>query len=66
MIAAMNERGVAPLDIKPGNLLRGHRTKRLYWIDFERARLQSQPGWEAGLQTQHDLLRQLFGDLIPV
>jgi hypothetical protein len=63
MVAAMNENGVAPLDIKPGNLLRGARTKRLYWLDFERARLRSQPGWEAELQTQHDLLRQVFGEL---
>jgi hypothetical protein len=61
MVAAMNENGVAPLDIKPGNLLRGTKTKRLYWLDFERARLKSHPRWEAELQTQNDLLRELFG-----
>ena len=43
MIAAMNERGVAPLDIKPGNLCEATH-KRFYWLDFERARLRSQPG----------------------
>jgi hypothetical protein len=63
MVAAMNDKGVAPLDIKPGNLLRGARTKRLYWLDFERARLQSQPGWTAGVETQNQLLRELFGEL---
>lgn len=63
MIAAMNERGVAPLDIKPGNLLRGERTRRFYWLDFERARLASQPNWEAQLRTQNDLLREVFGQL---
>ena len=63
MIAAMNEHGVAPLDIKPGNLLRGERTKRFYWLDFERARLASQPRWEAQLRTQNDLLREVFGEL---
>jgi len=63
MVAAMNQNGVAPLDIKPGNLLRGDRTKRLYWLDFERARLSSQPNWEIELRTQHDLLREVFGDL---
>jgi len=61
MVAAMNENGVAPLDIKPGNLLRGLKTKRLYWLDFERARLRSHPRWEAELQTQHELLQSLFG-----
>jgi hypothetical protein len=62
MVAAMNDVGVAPLDIKPGNLLRGARTQRLYWLDFERARLKSQPAWDEGLRQQDDLIRRLFGE----
>lgn len=60
MVEAMREKGVAPLDIKAGNLLRGERTGRLYWLDFERARLRTQPRWEADVAAQSDLVRQIF------
>ena len=60
MARAVNARGVAPLDIKLGNFIRGARTGRLYWIDFEVARLQSQPRWEADLALQRQLLEDLF------
>jgi len=61
MIQAMRDAGVAPLDIKAGNLLRGERTGRLYWLDFERARLRTQPRWEADVAVQSDLVRRIFG-----
>ena len=61
MARAINDRGVAPLDIKLGNFMRGEKTQRLYWIDFEISRLASQPRWQADLARQHDILRRLFG-----
>ena len=60
MAREINARGVAPLDIKLGNFIRGSRTGRLYWIDFEISRLGSQPRWEDDLQVQHALLQSLF------
>jgi hypothetical protein len=60
MLRKMNARGVAPLDIKLGNFIRGASTGRLYWIDFEFARVQSQPQWEFALRLQHDTLKTLF------
>jgi len=60
MTRAVNARGVAPLDIKLGNFIRGARTGRLYWIDFEIARLRSQPRWAEDLARQHQLLEDLF------
>ena len=61
MARAVNARGVAPLDIKLGNFMRGEKTGQLYWIDFEISRLASQPRWQADLGRQRDLLRRLFG-----
>jgi hypothetical protein len=61
MVEAMRARGVAPLDVKLGNLLRGARTGRLYWLDFERARLRSQPRWERDVAAQSELVREIFG-----
>jgi tRNA A-37 threonylcarbamoyl transferase component Bud32 len=60
MTRQMNARGVAPLDIKLGNFIRGTTTGRLYWIDFEFARIQTQPQWEDGLRLQRDTLENLF------
>jgi hypothetical protein len=60
MAREINARGVAPLDVKLGNFIRGARTGRLYCIDFEVSRLQSQPRWEADLATHHRLLEELF------
>lgn len=31
-----------------------------YWIDFEFARIQTQPQWEAGLKLQRETLENLF------
>jgi hypothetical protein len=53
-------RGVASLDVKLGNFIRGARTGRLYWIDFELSRLQSQPRWEGDLAAHRQLLEELF------
>ena len=61
MLRQMNERGVAPLDIKLGNFIRGSATGRLYWIDFEFARIESQAQWETGLQQQRETVESLFG-----
>jgi hypothetical protein len=60
MALEVNLRGVAPLDIKLGNFIRGVSTGRLYWIDFECCRLASQPRWEADLAAQRALLDQLL------
>ena len=60
MSAQINERGVAPLDIKLGNFVRGAITGRLHWLDFEISRLRSQPRWEVDLAAQHHLLEHLF------
>jgi len=59
MTRQINVRGVAPLDIKLGNFIRGATTGRLYWIDFEFARVQSQRQWEAGLRLQQATLENL-------
>ena len=61
MAREINARGVAPLDVKLGNFIRGSRTGRLYWVDFELSRLQSQPRWEEDLATHRGLLREIFG-----
>ncbi len=60
MARAVNACGVAPLDIKLGNFMRGEKTNRLYWIDFEISRLASQPRWQADLDRQREILRRLF------
>jgi hypothetical protein len=61
MVREVNARGVAPLDIKLGNFIRGAQSGRLYWIDFEISRLSSQPRWDAVLATERALLREVFG-----
>ncbi|HEY6909630.1 MAG TPA: hypothetical protein VI356_09690 [Myxococcales bacterium] len=60
MAREINARGVAPLDIKLGNFIRGATTGRLYWIDFEISRLSSQPRWEEDLALERDTLERLF------
>src|SRR4051812_11026927 len=60
MAREINARGVAPLDIKLGNFIRGASSGRLYWIDFEICRLASQPRWEADLAFERDTLERLF------
>jgi hypothetical protein len=60
MILEMNRRGVAPFDIKLGNIVQGDRTGRLYWVDLERAQLRSQPHWDDMLREQYGLLNQSF------
>ena len=60
MAREINARGVAPLDIKLGNFIRGASTGRLYWIDFEICRLQSQPRWEADPPPAARHPRRLF------
>ena len=48
MTREINSRGVAPLDIKLGNFIRGAATGRLYWIDFE---ICASPRSRAGRRT---------------
>ncbi|MGZ6143544.1 MAG: hypothetical protein ACXWLM_09400 [Myxococcales bacterium] len=60
MTREINARGVAPLDIKLGNFIRGAATGGLYWIDFEISRLASQPRWEEDLAQQHEMLAALL------
>jgi hypothetical protein len=60
MAREINSRGVAPLDVKLGNFIRGARTGRLYWIDFELSRLSSQPRWEEDLANHGRMLEELF------
>ena len=60
MALEVNARGVAPLDLKLGNFIRGANSGRLYWIDFEICRIQSQPRWDADLAVQRQILEELF------
>ncbi|HUJ27796.1 MAG TPA: hypothetical protein VLW85_17345 [Myxococcales bacterium] len=60
MARALNDRGVAPLDIKLGNFIRGRRSGALYWIDFEVSRIASQPRWLQDFLLQRELLEYLF------
>jgi len=61
LVRAMNARGVAPLDVKLGNVLIGEKTGGLYWLDFERAALAPAPGYEARLEEHHRLVDAWFG-----
>jgi hypothetical protein len=61
MIRAMNGRGVAPLDVKLGNVLIGEKTGDLYWLDFERAGIGSAPGYTRHLEEQLRLVDEHFG-----
>jgi hypothetical protein len=60
MAREVNACGVAPLDVKLGNFIRGATTGRLYWIDFEVSRLSSQPRWEADLALSLEMLEEVF------
>jgi hypothetical protein len=61
LVLAMNARGVAVLDAKPGNVLLGERSGSVYWVDFERAHLRCFPGWRNGLHEQYRALSHSFG-----
>jgi hypothetical protein len=61
LVRAMNARGVAPLDVKLGNVLIGERTGALYWLDFERAAIGAAPGYAAHLTEHHRLVDAWFG-----
>jgi hypothetical protein len=61
MIRAMNGQGVAPLDVKLGNVLIGEKTGDLYWLDFERAALDPVPGYARHLAEQRRLSDERFG-----
>ncbi|MFI5348841.1 MAG: hypothetical protein ACHQ2Z_04805 [Elusimicrobiota bacterium] len=61
----INRKGVALLDVKPGNVLVGEKTSAVYLVDFEQAQLSSFTGYQAKLEEQYRLFRDWFGiDLI--
>jgi len=61
LVRAMNARGVAPLDVKLGNVLIGEKTGALYWLDFERAGIAPVPGYADQLREHHRLVDEHFG-----
>jgi hypothetical protein len=61
LVRAMNARGVAPLDVKLGNVLIGDKTGSLYWLDFERAAIAGVPRYAAHLAEHHRLVDAWFG-----
>lgn len=65
IVRAMNARGVAPLDVKLGNVLIGEKTGALYWVDFERAALEGTPRYRERLAEHHDLVNRWFGLSLP-
>lgn len=60
MLDAMIDHGVAPLDVKLGNLVIGQKTGRPYWIDFEIAHLASMPGHARNVAEARRLFAELF------
>ncbi|MGK4006951.1 hypothetical protein WMF31_30290 [Sorangium sp. So ce1036] len=65
ILRAMRARGVAPLDVKLGNVIVGQKTGGLYWVDFERAALEGIPHYRERLAEHHDLVSQWFGISLP-
>ncbi|XXY46698.1 hypothetical protein WME91_42525 [Sorangium sp. So ce269] len=65
IVRAMNARGVAPLDVKLGNVLVGEKTGALYWVDFERAALEGTPRYRERLTEHHGLVNRWFGLSLP-
>jgi len=61
LVRAMNRCGVAPLDVKLGNVVVGAKTGALYWIDFERAALASFPRYQSRLAEHRELVDRWFG-----
>ena len=60
MAREITARGVAPLDVKLGNFIRGARTGRLYWIDFEISRCTHSRGGRRISPAHRRLLEELF------
>jgi hypothetical protein len=61
LVQIMNGRGVAPLDVKLGNVLIGEKTGALYWLDFERSAISGAVGYEARLREHHERVNRWFG-----
>lgn len=61
LVLAMNSRGVAPLDVKLGNVVVGEKTGALYWLDFERAGIEGTPQYEKHLVEHRALVDHWFG-----
>lgn len=65
ILLALNARGVAPLDVKLDNVLVGEKTGALYWLDFERAALDTAPRYGALLAEHHRRVNRWFGLSLP-
>ena len=55
------QKGVCPLDIKSGNIIIGYKTGLLYWIDFERASMDTFPSYSRDVEECRKLLHKWFG-----
>ncbi len=53
--------GVAPLDVKLGNVVIGARTGQHYWLDFEIAHLASLPGYADAKALARERVERWFG-----
>lgn len=53
--------GVAPLDVKLGNVVIGAKTGKHYWLDFEVAHASSCPRHELYEEESRELYREWFG-----
>jgi hypothetical protein len=61
LAARILEAGVAPLDVKLGNIVIGAKTGRPYWLDFEVAHLASCPLHDAYDAESRSLVLEWFG-----
>jgi len=61
LFSSILEAGVAPLDIKLGNIVVGHRTGAHYWVDFEVAHVASWPGYENSVTSAYERVERWFG-----
>ena len=61
LVQEINRKGVAVLDVKPGNILVGGKTGALYIIDYEQAQLNSFSGYPAKLDEQFRSFNDWFG-----
>lgn len=61
LVISMNDAGVAPMDIKLGNVIIGAKTGTPYWIDFEMAVMRGLPRYAEHLAEHHRMVNEWFG-----
>ena len=61
LFASILSAGVAPLDVKLGNVLVGARTGHLHWLDFEIAHLAGLPGHADAAALARERVERWFG-----